>query len=350
MFDFVNSPLAAGASGCYSVAMHVQPLSSEDALLLDDFVGGHFEGSIEQTWAWGELQTQIPGRPAFRVFGLFEDEKLVGSMLVIRQAMGFGKTWLWAPRGPLLPDKKADIAWGLLQEACFNWARLHGDVFLRVEPGFLKGEFDLGGKASPDAYMPSDTLVLDLSLSEADLLAQMAQKGRYNIKQAEKHGVVVTRVGAEALPEFYEVLKETGTRDGFAVHKEAFYEAFLGLPGEKAALYVARVKGELVGGLLATFCGRTATYYFGASAGKHRETMAPYALQWFAICEAKRTGFKVYDFLGVAPEGEEGHSLGGVTQFKTRFGGKRVTYEKARVFVYRRGWWILYRLAKALRR
>jgi lipid II:glycine glycyltransferase (peptidoglycan interpeptide bridge formation enzyme) len=332
--------------------MHVQPLNSEDAHSLDKFIENHVYGSIEQIWAWGELQTQIPGRPDFRVFGVYKGEDLIGSMLVIRQEMGHGKTWLWCPRGPLLPmvdEAEKNAAWSLLQEACRNWARLHGDVFLRVEPSFLKGDFDLGGRRARESYMPGDTLVLDLQKSKEELLAQMTQKGRYNIKVAEKHGVKVERAKMADLSAFYEILKETGARDGFGVHQKSFYEAFLERLPSRAALYLARVKDEPVGGLLATFCGDTATYYFGASAARHRETMAPYALQWQAILDAKKEGYLRYDFLGIAPEGEEGHPLSGVTQFKTRFGGERVTYEKARIFVYRRVWWLLYGLGKKLR-
>jgi len=329
--------------------MHIQVLTTEDDRSLEGFVSGHPHGSIEQTWAWGVLQTRIPGRPAFRVFGLFEGETLVGSMLVIRQEMGFGKTWLWSPRGPLLPGEGAEEGWRLLQEACRNWARLHGDVFLRVEPGFEAGVFDLGGKAVNESYVPGHTLILDLGLSEADLLAQMTQKGRYNIKQAEKHGVKVTEGGVKALHDFYEVFKETAERDGFYLHKEGFYRDFLEILGKRAVLYTAHVEGELVGGLLATFWGGRAVYYFGASAGAHREAMAPYALQWHAILEARRRGMKTYDFFGVAPEGEEKHVWAGVTQFKTRFGGKRLNYAVPRVFVYRRLWWLLYRIAKKLR-
>lgn len=344
--------------------MHLKVLEEGDEGALDQFVAAHPWGSIEQTWAWGDLQTRIPGRPEFRVFGVWEGEggsgaaRLVASLLVIRQEMGFGKTWLWAPRGPLLPVGDAEMraeAWALLQEAAKNWARLHGDVFLRVEPGWEReaapaGEFELGGRATSETYVPAHSLVLDLSVGEAGVLAQMTQKGRYNIKVAEKHKVVVRDGGVAALPAFYAVFKETAGRDGFYLHKEEFYRDFLAVLGERAALYVASVDGEVVGGLMVTFFGDTGTYYFGASSGQFREAMAPYALQWHAIREALGRGLKVYDFFGIAPEGDEQHAWAGVTQFKTRFGGRRVNYEKARVFVYRRAWWWIYRFAKWLRR
>lgn len=330
--------------------MDVHVLSEKEAPLLHAFVSQHPWGSVEQTWAWGTLQCTLHGRPEFRVFGLFEGDAMVGSMLVVRQDMGFGKTWLWCPRGPLLPEGRETEAWGLLRAACQNWARLHGDVFLRVEPGSAAGRVEWGGRATEESYVPRHTLVLDLELSEEKILEQMTQKGRYNIKVAEKHHVQVREGKTQDLEGFYRVFQETAGRDGFAVHPKAFYADFLHILGDDAAFLVATVDGVLVGGLLETFCGQTATYYFGASASTHRDAMAPYALQWAAIREARRRGKKVYDFLGIAPEGEPAHALAGVTQFKTRFGGQRLDYENAQVFVLRPVWWLLYKWAKFLRR
>lgn len=334
--------------------MHVNVLESEDRQALASFLASSADSPIEQSWAWGELQTTLKGRPAFRGFAVQEDGEWLASLMVIRQEMGMGKSWLWAPRGPVfkagLSAEDAQEAWKLLQDACKNWARLKGDVFLRVEPGVLSEDFNLGGKPSRKEYCPSSTLILDLTLSEKELLEQMTQKGRYNIKVAEKAGVRVRRGTSQDLTAFYAVLNETSGRDGFSVHDLSFYEDFMRILGDSARLYVAEHEGRMLGGLLATFFGDTATYYFGASSNEDRKVMAPYLLQWTAILDAKKEGYKKYDFLGIAPEGDGGHVLAGVTQFKTRFGGKRVDTCGARVFVYRRLWWLLYRVAKSSRR
>lgn len=303
-------------------------------------MASHSYGSLEQTWAWGELQTQVPGRPAFHVLAAFEGEKLVASMLLIRQEMKFGKTWLWCPRGPLL----CEGSWNLFKKEVKKLAKKYGDIYVRVEPGVPESEEFIEGKEVKECYMPTNTLVIDLEQSEEEMLAQMTQKGRYNIKVAERNKVEVKET--KDIDSFYEILKETAKRDGFHVHEKEFYEDFLKILSEKAKFYGAFIEDEMVGGLLATFFGKTATYYFGASAGKHRNAMAPYALQWHVICEAKKQGYKTYDFLGVAPERDDEHVLSGVTQFKTRFGGRRVDYHKPIVIVFRRFWFFLVQLAK----
>jgi len=331
--------------------MQVRFLKPDELELLDGFVAQHPRGSIEQTWNWGVLQTSIEGRESMFVFGVFEKKKLIGSMLVVRQHMGRGKYWLWCPRGPLLPEKNAAKAWGLLKEACKELAGRGGDVFMRVETGAYVGdEVVVQGVPSKEIYVPQHTLMLSLDVSEESILKQMKQKGRYNIKQAHKAGVYVLRSKGADLDDFYDVLVETAKRDGFYLHDKQYYRLFFDLMDGRLLFYTAYHEDDFLGGIFVTHLGDTATYYFGASSGKKRSVMAPYATQWFAMQEAKKAGMKTYDFFGIAPEGDAKHHYAGVTQFKTRFGGKRVDYQQAQVFVYRRFWWYLRKIAKLFKR
>lgn len=336
------------------VGMDIRLLEAGERKQWNEMVAAHPYGGVEQSWDWGELQTRIPGRPTFFALGVFEEGKLVGGMLLVRQAMSRSKTWLWCPRGPLLPKSGAEEAWRGLLKAVRALAKEGGDVFLRIEPGMpVEEAFVAVGKQAENRYFPEHTLTLDLTLSTEDLLGQMTQKGRYNIKQAEKQGVTVREAGEQEqtrlrrVEDFYKLLADTADRDAFAVHKANFYKDFLESLGGK--LYLAYQGDTVVAGILVTYFGESATYYFGASSSAHRDSKAPYLLQWTAIQDAKKAGMKVYDFLGIAPEGDEKHAWAGVTQFKTRFGGKRVSYHSARVFVFRPIWWFLYRLAKRLR-
>jgi len=331
--------------------MHIRQLTAEDAGTLSEFLKAHPHGALEQSWEWGELQTTISGRPDFVILGLFEsmkEKELIGSMLMIRQVMGRGKTWLWCPNGPVLPlEEKGLRAWNLLRHEAGKMAHRNHDVFIRMEPS-VNADSPLIAKAKKvkTSYLPRHTLMIDLSLKESEILEEMKQKGRYNIRQSEKANVKVREGKAKDMIAFYKILKETGERDGFHHHKQEFYEQFLSLLEGNAVFYVAEVKKEIVGGMLVSFFGDRATYYFGASGNQHRKTMAPYALQWHAIREAKKRKCKWYDFLGIAPEGDKKHPLKGVTQFKTRFGGKRVDYHRSQVIVMRRLWWWAYSIRK----
>jgi len=332
--------------------MHLRHLTAEDAGMLAEFLKAHPHGALEQSWEWGELQTTIPGRPHFHVFGIFEDKKettLIASMLVIRQHMSAGKTWLWCPNGPVLPlEEKGRQAWQILRHELCKWAHRNHDVFIRMESSInINSPLIAKEKPIKTSYLPRYSLMVDLTQNEKTILENMAQKGRYNIKKANKATVKVRKGSLKDMADFYKILEETGERDGFHHHEQGFYEQFLELLDGNAELLVAEIDKEIIGGMLVSYFGDRATYYFGASSNSHRKAMAPYALQWHAIREAKQRNCLWYDFLGIAPEGNDKHPLKGVTQFKTRFGGKRMEYHKSQVIVMRRLWWWIYRLRKA---
>lgn len=171
-----------------------------------------------------------------------------------------------------------------------------------------------GFRKAHASYQPEWTLKIDLEPPPEEILKQMKSKGRYNIRVAEKKGVKVREFdggkGSEkAVRDFYQLLTETTERDQFHGHGEKFYQDMLGKLGPagtvgkaatgRAKLYLAEYQNEVVAGILVTFFGDTATYYYGASGNKHRNVMAPYLLQWEAMRQAKKQGLKWYDLLGV---------------------------------------------------
>lgn len=139
---------------------------------------------------------------------------------------------------------------------------------------------------------------------------------------------------------------------------------------------------------IVTYFKDTATYYFGASSNQHRNVMAPYLLHWQAILDARTNGYKYYDFFGISPtrersecahnkvdaataapnpERSEGqtradapsrlfprplkpHPWASVTEFKLKFGGKRVDYLPAQEIVYKPFWYAIVRLTKWLKK
>ena len=256
---------------------------------------------IEQSSAWARFRKTI---------------KIGKSHLSVRK-LPRGLFWLECARGKLSGH---DI----------KKAKKTGAIFLRIEPP-LGYNFPRRGRKAHAHYQPEETLVLDLSLSEEDILKQMKPKGRYNIKLAREKGVEVRQ--STDVKIFCDLLNETTVRDKFHSHPCSYYEKFLGsLP---AKLFVAYFEEKPIAALIATFYKNTATYYFGASSDEHRNIMAPYLLQWEVIRHARAKGCQYYDFLGIAPSDSRNHPWQGVTQFKKKFGGTIVKYPCAREYVFR---------------
>ncbi len=194
---------------------------------------------------------------------------------------------------------------------------------------------------APRDLLPPDTVLVDLAGSEDDLLARMHHKTRYNIRLAQRRGVVVEDGTAADLPAWYEVYLETMRRNGIEPMPLAHFTTMLDERAEGSAspvqtrLLLARHDGRLLAGMLLAIAPSRATYLYGASTRQHREHMASYALKWAAMRVAKAHGCKDYDLLGAAPRSsEENHPLSGVHRFKIGFGGRLVHREGCWDFPY----------------
>ncbi len=293
------------------------------------WVENHPQGTLWQSSEWKEYQEAL-GRQT-KIF-LMRDSKespiLVSALIIIDQGSYGLSTWD-APRGPLfsdgLDDARKNSFLKHLKAECKKSKALSLFLSPLQEIAF--------GKKSGRHIQPEATRIINLSHPEAEILAQMKQKGRYNIKVAEKSDIKMEQSGYAAL--FHQLLVKTAERDGFTILPRKHYEIFLQkLPG--SFLLLAYRNGEAVAGLMGATWGKTGIYYYGASSYEHRSLMAPYLLQWEAMTFCKRLGCTSYDLLGVAPaDATENHPWKKISEFKEKFGGEVVTYPAERMVVMR---------------
>ena len=158
----------------------------------------------------------------------------------------------------------------------------------------------------------------------------MKQKSRYNIRLADKKGVVIRKGIVEDLPMLYRMYAETSVRDGFVIRSQDYYltvwSTFTNTPSSEyapsAIPLIAEVDGEPVAAIwVFQFAGR-AYYLYGMSRDAHREKMPNHLLQWEAIRYAKAAGCRSYDLWGAPDSFNESDSLWGVYKFKEGLGGK----------------------------
>lgn len=184
------------------------------------------------------------------------------------------------------------------------------------------------------AVQVPDTVILDLCQSEDEILAGMKPKWRYNIRLAEKKGVSVSWSGEDQLPIFMQLYRETAQRDGIAIHSSGYYQKLFEIAAQfnnifrenraDVRLWIASHEGEVLAGIITLFYRGHAIYLYGASSNVKRNLMPAHALQWAAICAAKKAGCYDYDFFGIPPQDDPNHPMAGLYKFKTGFGGRIV--------------------------
>lgn len=200
-----------------------------------------------------------------------------------------------------------------------------GGVGIRIEPDVIKNSktqnFKNSNLVRGRRFFTPKTFWLDLTKSEEQLLAAMHPKARYNIRLAEKHGVVIEEDNSDAAFEkFWRLTDQTAKRQGFYAHdKKYFYLMWETLKNKIAHLFLAKYQGEVLAAWIIFKYDNKIYYPYGSSSETHREVMAPSLMLWETARWGKSVGCKIYDLWGV----EEGK---GFTDFKAKFGPKTVEF------------------------
>ena len=315
-----------------------------------------------QTYEWGQVKANYGWQPIYLVWdeaGTMKEERLLSSfdfhpsaaaLILKRQILrnGFAArlSILYSPKGPLLDWSNKSLRDSVLNDLQ-AFTKKAGAIFLKMDPDLVLGtgipssEDDLtdnsgqvaiselkrrGWRYSSDQIQFKNTVLIDLTLSEEELLARMKQKTRYNIRLAEKKGVSL-RVGKpEDFGMLYKMYAETSVRDGFVIRDESYYRTvwklFMDSNEPTSEPLITEVDGEPVAAIFVFYFGGRAYYVYGMSRDVHREKMPTYLLQWEAMKRAKARGCSVYDLWGAPDVFNKSDSMWGVYRFKEGLGGK----------------------------
>ncbi|MEA1910039.1 MAG: peptidoglycan bridge formation glycyltransferase FemA/FemB family protein [Patescibacteria group bacterium] len=307
-----------------------------DQPIWDHFITKQPGGSILQSWAWGEFHRAL-GNKVWR-FSVTENGETINQLLVIKLPLRFNYNIFYAPRGLVLggtlPAQKQHLSTKLIVDHLKKIAKDEDVIFFRTDPpvspnntSVLSTYRSLGFLKAPKSTQPKAIWQLDISPQSKNLLMQMKQKTRYNIRLAEKRGVDIKLNSAtENIDIWLKLIKETSTRDKFLPHSDEYYKKQAEILSDSGLLdlFIAYKNNRPLAASLVSFYGDTATYLHGASSNLDRASQAPYLMHWEIIKAAKEHGTNIYDFGGITTK--ENHPWTGITRFKTGFGGKKEEY------------------------
>lgn len=278
---------------------------------------------IEQTAVWDSFDITAQGRePWGRV--VYRDRRGRDRALVSLARMSVrGFPYLWARHGPVWLG--AEPTAGEEQELRDLLTRGVGRrdprvVFLRLH----------AASPGPDCHellqtMTYDrTVIIDLDHPDDEaLLASFKPRGRRDVRKALRNEELTfhdeTSQAEDVFGELYEILTETGERDGFRAAPEETYRTMLRALGPgHARLFVARRRGqEALAWSLVTVYGDGAVRYYAGSSAAGRRMRATDALLYREACLLRAEGVRHYDLMGV--DSERVPELAGVREFKSKF-------------------------------
>ena len=164
-------------------------------------------------------------------------------------------------------------------------------------------------------YIKWGSYVVDLTISEEELLKNMHSKHRNVIRKAIKDGVVVEET--ENISLIYENLKETMQRQNRAYPSLEELEKIKNL----VKFYISK-KDDIIQGCAVLPYNRFGAYYLYGGSIARPYTGALNYLHYYAMLDMKKNGVKKYDFMGARLNVEKGSKLEGIQRFKSRFGGE----------------------------
>lgn len=304
-------------------------------LIISALPGAH----ILQTWEWGEFKSLYGWSPARYVWHDPKGQTIAAAQVLKRQLPRLPVCILYAPKGPLLAWDNESLRARVLADLA-DLARRERAIFIKIDPPLppsppnettstqnivaaMRGARG-GWILSASQIQFRNTVVLDLTRPEAQILATMKQKTRYNIRLAERKGVRVRTGTLADLDVLYQLYAETSVRDGFVIRHADYYRDAWGsfIRADLAQPFIAEVEGQAVSALILFKFARTAWYMYGMSREAHRDKMPNHLLQWEAMRWAKARGCATYDFWGAPDEFVETDPLWGVWKFKEGFGGE----------------------------
>lgn len=268
----------------------------------DDYVLEN-DGHPLQLWGWGETKA-AHGWRVERVLAYDLDKQPIGgAQLLIRQLPWPFKSLVYVPRGPIV---HAELIPDFL-EALANYARSqYRAVAVSIEPDWP--ELTLlpkGWRRAVNTILIPQTLILDLTKTEEELLAAMAKKTRQYIrKSGNEEGLTVRKVKTrEELEQCMAIYHDTAKRAGFALHDDQYYYDVFDNLGEASPVFAAYHDGQPVAFLWLAISASTAFELYGGMDDRGQELRANYALKWHAITKTREWGIERYDMNGLVSDG-----------------------------------------------
>lgn len=183
------------------------------------------------------------------------------------------------------------------------------DVQILTKNGFKQGR-------SP--FLPSKTLILDLTKSENQLRTGLKKDCRYALRRTKNMPLKVVKVG-----KFRKAWKgAVGLRKH--VPSPASLSALSQSFSTPSPLLLTSHNGNA--GAIFIIANKSAYYWQAFTSRKGRASLAQYAVVWAGIRWAKKHGAKTFDFEGIYDSRFPNKSWLGFTHFKKAFGGKEKEY------------------------
>lgn len=273
---------------------------------------------IEQTGIWAEYQKTVDGRRPWGAYIIEQDGEAIAFISLIDfETHGYhylrsvhGPSWVAKPS----PELEHQVRQALVDEVRRKDKNI---VFLRIDL------WDDEGTVPVLSTVPyNETVVIDVTGGDDEIISRMKKRGRRDVRKSLRECTAdcsdETELATKDFSQYYELMVETGKRDGFTPAPAQDYTDMLVALGPKhCRLFAARDGGRVTSWSIVTINGTHAVRYY---ASMHTDAMRSHVtdkLLYNECCILGKQGITEYDLMGIG--NDFAPSLKGLNVFKTKF-------------------------------
>jgi lipid II:glycine glycyltransferase (peptidoglycan interpeptide bridge formation enzyme) len=295
-----------------------------------------------QAWEWGEARRKT----GVKILRLSYDKNVFQltfhSLPFINYKIGY------LPRS-VLPTKE-------ILDFLSNYGEKNKVIFIKIEPYIEQGpKFEIQNlklTKSKHPLFPAWTQILNLNKSEDELLKGFHHKTRYNIRLAEKKGVIVKEMSNEKGFEIFSNLYfATCKRQKYFGHTLKYHKIVWESLKKNIAHILIAFYNEIPLAAYELFYFKDTLYYtYGGTSVEYRNLMASNLLMWEAIRFGKKLKANKFDMWGsLGPNYDITDPWSGFTRFKEGYGTKFTEFIGSYDLVINKNSYNLYNLIYRLR-
>ncbi len=331
-------------------------ITATDRKIWDDFITSHEEANFLQSWDFYEFHI-ARGKKVVRRLVTDDNNKILGAYAGVVETAKRGR-YMAIAGGPILDWANKKLVQFVFDDIK-KIGKEEGCVFVRVRPQLelsdksLKLMQSLGLKKAPMYLSVEYAGILDITKSEAEILAGASQGFRRKLRKAEKAGITVeTSTDPKIVKTFYDIEVKHAKRQKFVAFSESFLTkqfAAFSKNGE-AIMYTAKLGKDILAQNFMIFYGNEASYHYGTSTDLGTKYSAAPLLHLKAMEEARNRGIKRYNLWGIVGENETKHRFYGVSEFKRSFGCSELKYTPAHDFILSKPKYLLNKTVEDIRK
>lgn len=211
----------------------------------DEFVKQHPLCNLLQSSSWAKIKDNWD----HQIVGVYQDDQLVASSLVLIKKLPLSFTMMYLPRGPIIDFNNQKLV-TFYFTALRKWAKQHHCLFITLDPGILYSSYHMDDeKKEKQDYRTVLTTLTDAKLKHLGLTKDyhetiqprlhmavyqeefdpdnFTKKWKKNYKIATKKHLTTIISDQRHLEDFTKVMSSTAKRKGISLRDQQYYKTLL---------------------------------------------------------------------------------------------------------------------------